>query len=157
MDALGLTRFQPAPDFGSALNEFLAQPTERTHDLLWRQCALDLDSVRRRMGEHWEPFKSYHLDRVLTPGVMAALATLMEQFGAPAISPAELARITVATTLIWGRHDQATPLRTAEAASARYGWRLHVIENAADEPPIEQPQAFLRALNAALALEGVPG
>jgi pimeloyl-ACP methyl ester carboxylesterase len=39
----------------------------------------------------------------------------------------------------------------AEAASARYGWPLHVIEDAADDPPIEQPEAFLRALRAALA------
>jgi pimeloyl-ACP methyl ester carboxylesterase len=62
----------------------------------------------------------------------------------------------VSTTLIWGRHDLATRLEVAEAASARYGWRLHVIENAADDPPIEQPQAFLRALHTALALtEGV--
>ena len=41
-------------------------------------------------------------------------------------------------------------LRTAEAASARYGWALHVIENAGDDPPLEQPQAFLRALRSTL-------
>ena len=68
----------------------------------------------------------------------------------PAIPPADLARIVVPTTLIWGRHDLATPLRIAEAASARYGWPLHVIEDAADDPPIEQPEAFLTALRAAL-------
>jgi pimeloyl-ACP methyl ester carboxylesterase len=44
----------------------------------------------------------------------------------------------------------ATPLRVAEEAGARYGWPLHVIEDAADDPPIEQPEAFLRALHAAL-------
>ena len=58
--------------------------------------------------------------------------------------------IAVPTTLIWGRHDLATRLSIAEAASARYGWPLHVIENAADDPPIEQPEAFVRALRAAL-------
>ena len=67
-----------------------------------------------------------------------------------AIPPAELARIAVPTTLIWGRHDLATRLRVAEAASARYGWPLHVIENCADDPRIEQPEAFLRALRLAL-------
>lgn len=158
VDALGLSQFEPAPDFGLALNEFLAQPTERTHDLLWRQCALDLDNVRRRMGERWEPFRSYNLDRAGTPSVMAALGALMEQFGVPAIPPAALARIAIPTTLIWGRYDLATPLRVAEAASARYGWRLHVIENAADDPAIEQPEAFLRVLQTALApTEGVRG
>ena len=58
-------------------------------------------------------------------------------------------RITVPTTLIWGRHDLATQLAIAESASTRYGWPLHVIENAADDPPIEQPEAFLRALREA--------
>jgi pimeloyl-ACP methyl ester carboxylesterase len=67
-----------------------------------------------------------------------------------AIPPADLARIAVPTTLIWGRHDLATRLQIAEAASARYGWPLHVIENCADDPPIEQPEAFLVALRAAL-------
>ena len=51
------------------------------------------------------------------------------------------------TTLIWGRHDLATPLSIAEAASKRYGWQLRVIEDAADDPPIEQPEPFLEALN----------
>ena len=68
----------------------------------------------------------------------------------PAIPPADLARIAVPTTLIWGRHDLATPLPIAEAASARYGWPLHVIEDAGDDPPIEQPEAFLNALRVAL-------
>jgi pimeloyl-ACP methyl ester carboxylesterase len=69
----------------------------------------------------------------------------------PAIPPAELERIGVPTILIWGRHDRATPLAVAEAAAARYGWPLHVIENANDDPPVEQPEALLRALRLALA------
>jgi pimeloyl-ACP methyl ester carboxylesterase len=52
----------------------------------------------------------------------------------------------VPTTLIWGRHDLATPLAVAEAASARYGWPLRVIEDAAGNPGMEQPEAFLQAL-----------
>jgi hypothetical protein len=40
-------------------------------------------------------------------------------------------------------------LRIAEAASARYGWPLHVIENCADDPPRDQPEAFLQALHTA--------
>jgi pimeloyl-ACP methyl ester carboxylesterase len=150
VDALGLSQFQPAPEFGFALNEFLAQPSESTHDRLWQYCALDLDSVRQRMGERWELFKAYNVDRARTPSVHAALGALMELFGLPAIPSADLARIAVPTTLIWGRHDLATRLSIAEAASARYGWPLQVIEHAADDPPIEQPEAFVRALRAAL-------
>jgi hypothetical protein len=41
------------------------------------------------------------------------------------------------------------PRIPAEGASARYGWPLHVIENCADDPSRDQPQAFLEALRAA--------
>jgi pimeloyl-ACP methyl ester carboxylesterase len=52
--------------------------------------------------------------------------------------------------MIWGRHDPAMKLSIAEGASARFGWPLEVIEDAADDPPLEQPEAFLRALRRAL-------
>ncbi len=54
------------------------------------------------------------------------------------------------TTLIWGRHDPATKLRAAKRASARYRWPLHVIDGAADDPVLEQPDQTLRALRAAI-------
>jgi pimeloyl-ACP methyl ester carboxylesterase len=94
--------------------------------------------------------EAYALDRARAPGVNAALKHLMPQLGMPAIPPAELARITVPTTLIWGRHDRQVRLGLAEAASARHGWPLHVIERAADDPAVEQPEAFLQALRSAL-------
>ena len=102
------------------------------------------------MGERWEPFEAYNLDRARTPSVQAALSVLMEQFGMPAIPTGDLARIAVPTTLIWGRHDRATPLAVAEEASARFGWPLHVIDNCNDDPPVEQPEALLRTLRDAL-------
>ena len=82
------------------------------------------------MGERWEPFRAYNLDRARTPSVQAALGALMEQFGLPR-DPAGGARPD-------RRPDDAdlgTPrprdaARVAEAASARYGWPLHVIEDA---------------------------
>jgi pimeloyl-ACP methyl ester carboxylesterase len=150
VDAFGLTPFQPTPEFGLALTDFIAEPTEDTHDRLWRRCAFNLDGMRERMGESWEWLKAYNLERARATNLHAAQHSLMTQFGMPAIPPADLMRITVPTTLIWGRHDLATQLAIAEAASARYGWALHVIENAADDPPIEQPEAFLRALREAL-------
>jgi FAD/FMN-containing dehydrogenase/pimeloyl-ACP methyl ester carboxylesterase len=151
VDALGLAAFEPAPEFGRALHEFLADPTELTHDGLWRYCAADLDSLREGMDERWEPFRTYNVDRARTPSVQAALRTLLEEFG----GPADLAHIVVPTTLIWGRQDLATPLAVAEAASARYDWALQVIEDCADDPPIEQPDAFLRALRIGEAVEAL--
>lgn len=150
VDALGLVPFQPTPEFGRALTDFIARPTEGTHELLMRQCAFDLDSLRNGMGESWEPLKAYKLDLARRPSLQADQQRLMEQFGLPAIPPTNLARIAVPTTLIWGRHDLATRLQIAEATSARYGWPLHVIDDAADDPPLEQPGAFLKALRVAL-------
>lgn len=148
-DALGLAPFQPAPEFGRALMEFLGEPTGETHDRLWERCAFDLGRLREGMGTHWEALRTYNLDRARAPGVQAAVHALMEQFGMPPIPAEELARIAVPTTLIWGRHDLATPLGVAEAASTRYGWPLIVIEHAADDPALEQPEAFVSALRAA--------
>jgi pimeloyl-ACP methyl ester carboxylesterase len=147
VDSLGLTSFEPAPAFGAALMGFLAQPTPETHDDLWQQCSFDLDRLRQELGSRSDAMKAYDLELARTPAVAEAGGKLMELFAMPAIPPEMLGRITVPTTVIWGRHDLATPLRIAEAASARYGWPLHVIEEAADDPTIDQPEAFLRALN----------
>ena len=149
-DAFGLTPFQPTPEFGLAMTEFIAQPTEDTHDRLWQKCAFDLNGLQKGMGESWHWLKAYNLDRARATNLHAAQHSLMAHFGMPAIPQADLRRITAPTTLIWGRHDLATQLAIAEAASAGYGWPLQVIENAADDPPIEQPEAFLKALRKAL-------
>ena len=45
----------------------------------------------------------------------------------------------------------------AEAASARHGWPLRVIDHAGDDPALEQPAAFLAALEAALAAGAAAG
>lgn len=88
----------------------------------------------------------YAVEPAGAPSMQAAMGALIRQFAAAAIPPGDLARIEVPTTLIWGRHDLATPLPVAEEAAARYGWSLHVIEDAGDDPPLEQPEAFLAAL-----------
>jgi pimeloyl-ACP methyl ester carboxylesterase len=155
VDALGLTAFRPAPEFGLALDGFLARPAEDTHDRLWRRCAFDLDGVRARMGERWPAFVAANVGSAGEPGVQAAVGALMAAFGAPAIGDDTLARIAVPTALIWGRHDLATPVSAAEATAARHGWPLEVIADAADDPAIERPEEFLRALHAALRSDGV--
>jgi FAD/FMN-containing dehydrogenase/pimeloyl-ACP methyl ester carboxylesterase len=150
VDTLGLTAFEPAPEFGAALNAFITEPSRETHELLWRQCALDLDALRARMGGQWKAFETYNLDRARTPSVHAALGALMGEFAMPAIPPAELENIATPTSLIWGRQDPATRVEVAEAASVRYGWRLHVIEECAADPHLEQPESFLEAVRASL-------
>jgi pimeloyl-ACP methyl ester carboxylesterase len=149
VDALGLAPFRPAPRFALGLLAFQARPSERTYNRFMRQCSRDLDGLREQMGERWEPFVSYNLDLARGPSAKAA-GRLFRSVGLPRIPREELARIEVPTHLIWGRQDRALRLGIAEAASARHGWPLHVIEDCADDPPRDQPEAFVAALRAAL-------
>jgi pimeloyl-ACP methyl ester carboxylesterase len=154
VDSYGLGRYRPAPGFALALLGVIVRPTERTQQRLFRQCMVDPDGLRQQLGERAALLERYALDRARSPRQKATLRRLMPQLGLPAIPPAELARIAVPTTLIWGRHDRQVRLGVAQAASARHGWPLQVIENAADDPAIEQPQAFLHGLHAALGPTG---
>jgi pimeloyl-ACP methyl ester carboxylesterase len=149
VDSLGLARFRPSPRFAATLVGFQARPTERTYNRFMRQCSFDLDGLREEMGERWEPFVAYNLELARGPGAKAA-GRMLRKLGLPRIPSADLARIAVPTTLIWGRQDRAIRLRIAEDASARYGWPLHVIDNCADDPPRDQPEAFLQALHTAI-------
>ena len=149
VDALGLARFRPSPRFALGFAGFVARPTERSYERFMRQCAFDLDALRDRIGDEWEPSADYNLALARAPGAKAA-GKLMRTLGTPPIPPEELDRISVPTSLIWGRQDRANRLPIADAASARHGWPLHVIDDAADDPPRDQPEAFLRALHVAL-------
>jgi pimeloyl-ACP methyl ester carboxylesterase len=149
VDSLGLARFRPKPRFALTMAGFLARPSERSYDRFMRQCSYDLDGLREQMGERWDPFVDYNLELAKSPGAKVA-GRMMRGIGLPRIPAQELARIGVPTTLIWGRQDRANRLRIAERASERYGWPLHVIEDCADDPPRDRPEAFLAALRATL-------
>jgi pimeloyl-ACP methyl ester carboxylesterase len=149
VDTLGLTAFRPAPAFGTALQAYLQAPNERTHDGLWSQCVFDLPALQQRMGQDWQLIKAANLGGTGAAAI-SALSSWMNEFGIPAIPAELLQRIDTPTTLIWGRHDRATLLAVAEAASTQYGWPLEVIDDAADDPTLEQPEAFVRALRRAI-------
>jgi pimeloyl-ACP methyl ester carboxylesterase len=150
IDTFGLVPLTLPPQFAAAMGAFLQEPTARAHDELWQYCAHDLPALRDRMGDRWQLFTALNVAAARDQGVQTALGSLMEAFALPALPPSELARISVPTTLIWGRHDLAQPLSIATAAAGRYGWPLHVIEDSADDPPIEQPEALLRAVRTAI-------
>ena len=152
VDSLGLASFRPAPKFALTMLAFLMRPTDRTFTRFMRQCSFDLDGLHQELGPRWEPFLAYSVELARGPGAKIA-GRLFREFGIPRIPADDLARIPVPTTLIWGRQDRANRLRIAQDASARYGWPLHVIENCADDPPRDQPRAFLEALRMALGIE----
>ena len=149
IDTFGLAPFHLPPDFAQALTSFLTHADRSTHEALWRHCVFDLEALRKRMAGRWKPFETYNVERARDPAVQAAVLALVHEFS-PVIPVHDLERIGVPTTLIWGRHDAATPFAVAEAAAARYGWPLHAIEDAADDPPIEQPEALLQSLRLAI-------
>ena len=149
VDAGSLARFRPAPGVLLALVRFVARPSERSQRSFLRQVTVDPAGARAAIGERWEASQAYGLELARTPSVREANRRLLRELGTKVIPPAELARIAVPTSLIWGRHDRVMRLRIAEEASARYGWPLRVIEDAGHFV-VEQPEAFRRALRAAL-------
>lgn len=150
VDTLGLASYRPAPSFALPLVRFLARPSENSRDRLFRRCFVDMDGLSEQVGQDWEWLLAYALDRARAPGRQATLRGLMRRLGTPAIPSRDLARIAVPTTLIHGRHDLQVPLRVAERASSRYRWPLHIIDDAADDPAFEQPEAFLAVMRAVL-------
>jgi pimeloyl-ACP methyl ester carboxylesterase len=132
---------------------FAIQPTARNAERFDRFALLDLDATRRRDPEWFEAFDAYTRARASEPHVKKTMRQLIAAQTKP-IPEAELSRIDVPTSLLWGRHDRMAPLRVAEAAATRYGWPLHVIEHAAHAPHIEQPGAFVETLAAATAANG---
>ncbi|MGW0732361.1 alpha/beta fold hydrolase [Streptomyces sp. NPDC002851] len=154
VDTLGLGMFRPAPSFAMPMVSFVAHPTAKSRDRLFNRCFYDMERVSEQTGERWEPLLDYALDRFRTPSVQTALRQLIPKVAMSSISSDDLDRIDVPTALIHGRHGLQVRLRTAEAASARYGWPLHVIEECGDDPATEQPQAFLEALRTAIGESG---
>ena len=146
VDSLGLAKFRPHPRFALGLLGFMARPGEASHRRFMGQCLANAEPVEEAMGERWVALRQYSVDRAKDPGVKAAMKTLMSQLGVPPIPVADLESIATPTELVWGRDDRANRLRIAQAASKRFGWPLHVIDGAADDPPMEQPDAFVAAL-----------
>jgi pimeloyl-ACP methyl ester carboxylesterase len=149
VDSHGLAKFRPPLGMTLSFLGVFVRPTGRRIDRSFRRyCFVDADRVHADIGKRWELIQEYALDRFSTPSVRAATRRLMKV--ASPLGPDELGRVAIPTTLIWGRHDVGMPLEIAEAARTRYGWPLYVIEGARDDPAIEKPDAFLRALRAAL-------
>lgn len=154
VDSLGLGRFRPSIPFAVGFARFLARPNERSYERFMHQCAYDLEGLQRDMGDDWQPFAAYNIGLARAESAKDG-GKLFRSVGLPRIPSDDLGRISVPTTLIWGRGDRALKLKIAEKASQVHGWRLEVIDGAADDPPRDQPEAFVAALRRALD-GGVP-
>jgi pimeloyl-ACP methyl ester carboxylesterase len=129
---------------------FAIRPTERNEERFERLAFHDLDTARRRDPEWFEAWSAYSRARAVQPQCKRTMRWLISHC-TKEIPDAELRSITVPTGLVWGRHDRFVSLDHAEAGSARLGWTLRVVDDAGHVPHIEQPEAFLRTLRAALS------
>jgi pimeloyl-ACP methyl ester carboxylesterase len=126
---------------------FAVRPTPRNAERFERFALFDFDATRQRDMGWFAAFEAYTRTRARVPHVKKTMRGLLNSQTKP-IADADLGRIAVPTTLLWGRHDRMVPLAIGEAAAARHGWPLHVIDDAAHAPHIEQPEAFVEALTA---------
>jgi len=151
VDSLALAEFQPSARFELVITRFMTEPDEHNYDRLMAECLFDVDGVRDQLGGAWPAFEAYAVALARTPSVQVAVGTVLGELCVAPIPPEDLERISVPTSLIWGRHDLATDLAVAQAASARFGWPLLVIDEAGDDPALDQPGAFVDALREVLA------
>jgi pimeloyl-ACP methyl ester carboxylesterase len=150
VDSHGLAPFRPPLKMIAGFVSVLLHPTERGLEHNFRHyCFADLDRMRADMSENYQWIAAYALDRFGTPSVRTAMRHLTSWLSTP-IPPDQLGTLTMPVTLIWGQHDVGMPLRVAEQAAIRYRWPLHIIHHTRDDPALEQPKAFLVALQAAL-------
>ena len=129
---------------------FAIRPTPRNAERFDRFALLDLDATRRRDPDWFDAFEAYTRARARESHVKKTMRHLIAT-GTKPIPDAELDRIDVPTTLLWGRHDRMVPLADRRSRRTRHGWPLHVIDRAAHAPHIEQPDAFVDTLTAITA------
>ena len=128
---------------------FAIRPSEANAERFERWAFFDLTAARTRMAGWLEAFSDYTRARAAVPHVKRTMRQLIGSCTRQ-IDDAELRRIPVATELLWGTHDRFVPLALGEAAGARLGWPLRVIDDAGHVPHIERPEAFLRELSRAI-------
>jgi 2-hydroxymuconate-semialdehyde hydrolase len=129
---------------------FDLRPTASNNERFEHWAFVDRERARRRDTDWFDAWRAYSLARATTPPVKRTMRQLIRA-GTRQAPDQRLRNIAIPTALLWGRHDRFVPFRLAEAANARFGWPLHVIENAGHVPHIEQPDAFLTSLERALA------
>jgi pimeloyl-ACP methyl ester carboxylesterase len=126
---------------------FGIRPTAHNAGRFDRFALLDVDANRRREPEWFAAFDAYARSQATLRHVKRTMSRLIAA-ETKQIPDADLNRIAVPTTLLWGRHDRMVPLAPAQGAAERLGWPLRVVDGAAHAPHMEQPEAFVVELSA---------
>jgi pimeloyl-ACP methyl ester carboxylesterase len=128
---------------------FAIRPTSANAEAFDRFALLDRDETRRRDPEWYDAWAAYTQERATTRHVKRTMNKMVGAATTP-MTEAELAAVTVPTALLWGRGDRMVPVAVGEAAAASQGWPLHVVDDAAHAPHVEQPERFVQALRQAI-------
>jgi 2-hydroxymuconate-semialdehyde hydrolase len=152
--APGVGRYRMPLGLRIVAARFALRPNERNGARFERYALFDRERTRRRDPEWFDAFGTYTRSRAAVPHVKRTMRTLIE-LGTARVPDAELRRIGIPVALLWGRHDRMVPAALAQAAGTRLGWPLHVIDDAAHVPHLEQPDRFLDRLPVMPAQEAV--
>ncbi len=150
VDTLGLSAFRPAARFALEYLRFMIKPSKKSQQRFLKQCMFDVNELQSDMGQQWQPFIEYNLNTVKNPEKKSAAKGIINAMSEK-IPDKDLKKIDVPVALIWGRHDKANKLKVAMDASKKFGWPLHVIENTRDDPKLERPDDFVKAVRASIA------
>ena len=142
--------FRPPPSLLFALIRMIRNPDRANLHRMQRQIFSNADHVRAQMGGRLTALEDYQLDRAKESSVNTANRVLLKKVGTKQIPDDELGTIKVPVAMIWGRHDRVMPVKYAERARTKFGWPLHVIEEAGHIPMAEQPAQFRAALREVL-------
>lgn len=124
---------------------FALRPTAANTERFERRALHDLDRARDRDAGWFAALEAELRARGSDPGVKRTMRRLIAT-GTERVPDAELRRLPGPVDLVWGRHDRFVPLRLAEAASARLGFPLHVVDGAGHAAHLDRPEAVAAAL-----------
>jgi pimeloyl-ACP methyl ester carboxylesterase len=143
--APGIARYRMPPRLMYSAIRFSLRPTARNAERFDRFLLFDLDATRARHAGWYEAFDEYNRAQARVPHVKKTMNALVS-LATKQIPDDDLDRIDGPVHLLWGRHDRMVPLEVGRAAEERHGWPLHLVDDAAHAPHLEQPEAFLEAL-----------
>lgn len=124
---------------------FSLRPSAANSERFDRFLLRDLDATRALHSSWYAVFDEYNRAKAAVKHVKETMNRLAS-LGTKRIPDEELSRIDEPVHLIWGRHDRMVPLTLAKAAAERHEWPLHVVEDSAHAPHLENPEAFLAVL-----------